>query len=107
MPIAQLLLDPASAIQRLTRGAQPPDETPGDMNLYSINDTESLEAIPWKSVMLRQLPIAAMPALLLLADVLSRNYFRPGVAGYVIWALFLLLLGLGELPFVAMVMQSL
>jgi hypothetical protein len=57
--------------------------------------------------MLRQLPVAAMPALLLLADVFSRNFYRPGVAGYVIWAFFLLLLGLGELPFVAMVMQSL
>ena len=107
MPVIELLLDPAAAIERLTRSERRPDESPGEMNLYSINDKENVEPIPWKSVMLRQLPIAAMPALLLLADVLSRNYFRPGVAGYVIGALFLLALGLGELPFVAMVMQSL
>jgi hypothetical protein len=109
MPVAQLLLDPLSAIQRLTRDAAQPGEAtaPADMNLYSINDKESLEPIAWRSVMLRQLPVAAMPALLLLADVFSRNYFRPSVASYAIWALFLLVLGLGELPFVAMVMQSL
>jgi hypothetical protein len=107
MPLVQLLLDPLSAIQRLTRSERRPEESPGEMNLYSINDRESLEPIAWKSVMLRQLPIAAMPALLLLADVFSRNFYRPSVPSYVIWAFFLLLLGLGELPFIAMVMQSL
>ena len=107
MPVAQLLLDPVAAIQRITRSEQRPDEGPGDMNLYSINDTDSLAPIPWKSVLLRQLPIAAVPAVLLLADVMSRNMYRPSVVSYVIWALFLLVLGLGELPFVAMVLQSL
>jgi hypothetical protein len=107
MPVVQLLLDPVSAMQRISRSGQQADESPGDMNLYSINDTDSVAPIPWKSVLLRQLPIAAAPALLLLADVLSRNYFRPSVASYVIWAVFLIVLGLGELPFVAMVLQSL
>jgi hypothetical protein len=107
MPVVQLLLDPVSAVQRITRSDRNPDETPAEMNLYSINDRDNLEPIPWKSVMLRQLPIAAMPAALLLADVFSRNTFRPSVISYVIWAVFLLLLGLGELPFVAMVLQSL
>lgn len=107
MPVVQLLLDPVSAIQRITRTEPQPDESPADMNLYSINDRESVAPIPWKTVLMRQLPIAAAPALLLLADVLSRNYFRPSVVSYVILALFLLVLGLGELPFVAMVLQSL
>jgi hypothetical protein len=107
MPLIQLLLDPISAIQRITRSEQRPDESPGEMNLYEINDTDSLAPIPWKTVLLHQLPIAAAPAVLLLADALSRNVYRPSVVSYVIWAVFLLVLGLGELPFVAMVLQSL
>jgi hypothetical protein len=101
------VLDPLSAIHRITRSEERPEESPGDMNLYSINDTDNLAPIPWKSVLMRQLPLAAAPALLLLADVLSRNMYRPAVASYVFWAVFLLVLGLGELPFVAMVLQSL
>lgn len=100
MPIAQLLLAPTSAIARVASSRSGQDDP------YSLTQADSDPQIVWSKVLVRQLPIALVPALLLLSDVLVRNYDRPVVWGHIVGAVALVALGIAELPFAGWLVQA-
>jgi hypothetical protein len=100
MPFAQIVLDPAAALDRLARTSE------SKVDLYgTLTDTDSDPPLVWSRVMLRQFFIALVPAMVLLADVLGRHGERPFVPAHAVFAALIVGLGLVELPFVAKLVQ--
>lgn len=102
MSTAQLLLDPENALERLSHYTlQTADAGP-----YGITEVDTDPPVNWPRMMLRQLPIALLPAIVLFTDVLVRAVDRPFLLWHAFWAVVLLVMGLVELPFVAYLIQA-
>lgn len=102
MNTAQLILDPNAALERLSRytvATENPDP-------YAITEVDTDPPVNWSRMLVRQLPVAFLPGLVLLADVLTREGAKPFLGLHVFWAIFLTVLGVVELPFVAYLVQA-
>ncbi|MEO5951653.1 MAG: hypothetical protein ABIQ44_04210 [Chloroflexia bacterium] len=102
MHTAQLLLDPEAALERLSRytvATENPDP-------YAITEVDNDPPVNWSRMLVRQLPIAVLPGLVLLTDVMVRDGSKPFVWLHVAWAVLLSVLGAVELPFVAYLVQA-
>lgn len=102
MNTAQLLLDPDAALERLSRftvATENPDP-------YGVTEVDTDPPVNWRTMMLRQVPVALLPALVLFTDVMVREGAKPYVGLHIAWAAFLFVLGLAELPFVAYLVQA-
>ena len=102
MTTAQLLLDPDAALERLSRYTVA-TETPDP---YGVMEVDIDPPVNWTRMLARQLPIALLPALVLLIDVLVRAGSRSFVSLNLSWAVLFLVVGLVELPFVAYLIQA-
>ena len=102
MNTAQLLLDPEAALERLSRYTV----TTVNPDLYGVSEVDTDPPVNWPRMLLRQLPIALLPPLMLITDVLVRSGDRPLIGIYALFAALLLALGMAELPFVAYLIQS-
>ncbi len=100
MPIAQLFLDPDAEIVRIAGSSN------NKSDLYSVSSEETDAPVTWLPVLRRQLLISLVPAYLLLSDVLMRHNERPFVWQHAAWVIFMLVLGIAELPFVGMLVRS-
>ena len=102
MYTAQLLLDPAAALERLSRytvATENPDP-------YGVNEVDTDPPVNWTRMLLRQLPIALLPPLVLMTEVLVGTSDKPFLGIHSMFAVALLALGLVELPFVAYLIQA-
>jgi hypothetical protein len=100
MPIAQLFLDPDAEIVRVAASSN------SKSDLYSVSSEETDVPVAWLPVLRRQLLITLVPAFLLLSDVLMRHNERPFVWQHAAWVLFMVALGMAELPFVGMLVRA-
>jgi hypothetical protein len=100
MPVPQLILDPEAEIVRIASNPA------GRTELYGVSNEEVEKPIPWRKVLMRQLFIALVPVFVLLSDVLMRHQQRSVMWVHFVWALVLLILGVVELPFVAMLVRA-
>jgi hypothetical protein len=101
MNTAQLLLDPEAALERQSRYTVT-TETPDP---YGVMETDTDPPVIWSRMLLRQLPFAILPPLMLLIEVFARGGDRPLLAVQSVIAVVLLALGVAELPFVAYLIQ--
>ncbi len=102
MNTAQLMLDPEAALERLSRytiATVTPDP-------YGVTEIDIDPPVNWTRMLLRQVPIALLPALMLFTEVTVSVGDKPFLGLHAAWAVFLLLLGLAELPFVAYLIQA-
>jgi hypothetical protein len=100
MPIAQLFLAPEAEIVRIASSPNSKAE------LYGVSSEEADPPVAWPPVLKRQMLIALVPVFLLLSDVLMRHNERAFVWQHAAWALFMLALGIAELPFVGMLVRA-
>ncbi len=100
MPVAQLLLDPAAALARLTRSR----DTGVDPYGVAVDDTGP--SVAWRKVMSAQLLTALGPVALLGLELLRGQAERPLVWAHLVWTAVLLALGMAELPFAGRVVQG-
>lgn len=101
MNSAQLLLDPEAALERLSRYTIAPETT----DPYGVTTEDTDPPVNWRRIMLRQLPLAVLPALALMIEVLARDGDKPFLGTHIVWAVMLLAVGLVELPFIAYLIQ--
>jgi hypothetical protein len=102
MPVAQLLLDPNAALNRMVKrtGEQKFDE-------YGAAIHEEEPAVNWRAAIAAQALISLAPSILLMTDVLARiGRGRELPSIFATWALLLLMFGIAELPFVAKLVQA-
>jgi hypothetical protein len=104
MPVAQLVLDPDGALARTSRHVD------ASLDPYGVTATEeepgALWAVPLREMLVKQLPIALAPVLMMAVDVMARNTEKAATWGHLPWMVVLLALGLAELPFVAKLVQA-
>ena len=102
MSTAQLLLDPETALERLSHYTISTSEA----DPYGVTELDTDPPVNWTRVMLHQLPIALLPAIVLFTDVLVRAVEKPFLLWHAFWAVVLLVMGMVELPFVAYLIQA-
>jgi hypothetical protein len=100
MPIAQLFLDYETEIVRIATSPN------SNTELYGVSNDSADPPVPWAPVLKQQLLIALVPALVLMVDVLLFRGERSFVWQHAAWALFLVVLGMSELPFVGMLVRA-
>lgn len=100
MPMAQLALDPQGALARLSHR---PQFTEMSLDAFGGPRPETGPEVRWSRVLLWQLSVAAVPALLLGAEMLLQGDVS---VLHSAWVGVLLLLGLVELPFIAKLLQA-
>ena len=102
MPLGQLLLSHDATLNRLTRST----ENAADFNPYGLPVEQNDYDLPWTKVLVKQALIAAVPALMFLADITLRHAEKPVQTVQSVWVLAILALGVAELPFVAMLART-
>lgn len=102
MHTAQLLLDPDAALERLSRYTV----TTENPDPYAITEVDTDPPVNWSRMLLRQVPLAILPGIVLLTDAMVRDGSKPFLWLHLIWAVFLSVLGVVELPFVAYLVQA-
>lgn len=103
MPMAQMFLHAPTALARLSHR---PQLTEMRLDAYGTPRPDRGSSIPWGRVLVRQVVIAAVPALLLCLEMLTNKDSQTTTAWQLSWTGAVLLLGVIELPFIAKLLQT-